>query len=78
MRHVICILFSPNEQRGGEGGALPDFLFCSLFPVQQTTSGTGHHVKYLVVIFGLTTNTLRVRNNNNNNITSIDARTRRC
>ena len=38
-----------NEQRGGRGGAggwgaLPDFLFCSLFPVQQTTSGTGHGV----------------------------------
>ena len=25
----------------GGGGMLPDFLFCSLFPVQQTTSGTG-------------------------------------
>ena len=23
---------------------LPDFLFCSLFPVQQTTSGIGHRV----------------------------------
>ena len=46
MRHVIFILFSPinNEQRGG--GMLPYFLFCSLFPVQQTTSGIGHRVKY--------------------------------
>ena len=26
-------------------GALPDFLCCSLFPVQQTTSGIGHRVK---------------------------------
>ena len=25
---------------------LPDFFFCSLFPVQQTTSGIGHRVKY--------------------------------
>ena len=25
---------------------LPDLLFCSLFPVQQTTSGIGHRVKY--------------------------------
>ena len=23
---------------------LPDFFFCSLFPVQQTTSGIGHRV----------------------------------
>ena len=28
------------------GGALPDFFFCSLFPVQQTTRGIGHRVKY--------------------------------
>ena len=39
---VYFYLFSPNEQqqRGGWGGcALPDFLFCSRFPLQQTTSG---------------------------------------
>ena len=56
MRHVISILFPPNEQRGegGEGGALPDFLFCSLFPVQQTTSGIGHRIKKQ--FFGLATN----------------------
>ena len=30
---------------GGGGGMLPDFFFCSLFPVQQTTSGIGHRVK---------------------------------
>ena len=29
----------------GGGGMLPDFFFCSLFPVQQTTSGIGHRVK---------------------------------
>ena len=30
----------------GDGrGMLPDFFFCSLFPVQQTTSGIGHRVK---------------------------------
>ena len=40
---------------GGGGGMLPVFLFCSLFPVQQTTSGIGH-------VFGLATNTLNVRN----------------
>ena len=57
--------FSPNEQRAGGGrGALPD-CFCLFFvPVQQTTSGIGHHVKYQVVFFGLlATNALNVRNN---------------
>ena len=44
---------------------LPDFFFCYLFPVQQTTSGIGHPCK--VVFFGLATNTLNVRNDNNNN-----------
>ena len=43
---------------------LPDFFFCSLFAVQQTTSGIGDRVKQF---FGLATNTLNVRNNNNNN-----------
>ena len=43
MWHVIFILFSPSEQRGG--GALPDFLFYYFFLVQQTTSGIGHRVK---------------------------------
>ena len=28
------------------GGMLPDFFFCSLFPVQQTTSGIGNRIKY--------------------------------
>ena len=32
---------------GGGGVALPDFFFCSLFPVQQTTSGIGHRVNKL-------------------------------
>ena len=27
------------------GGMPPDFFFCSLFPVQQTTSGIGHRLK---------------------------------
>ena len=38
----------------GGGVALPDFLSCSIFPVQQTTNGIGHRVKYF---FGLATNT---------------------
>ena len=32
---------------------LPDFLFCSLFPVQQTTSGIGQRVVVVVVVFTL-------------------------
>ena len=39
---------------------LPDFFFSSLFHVQQTTSGIGYRVKYLVVFFGLATNTVVV------------------
>ena len=31
---------------------LPDFLFCYFFPVQQTTSGSGHRV-VVVVVFTL-------------------------
>ena len=46
MRHVIFILFSPNEQRrGGGGGGLPDFLFLFAFPYSADTSGIGHRVK---------------------------------
>ena len=49
------LIFSPNEQcRGGGGGMLPDVFVCSLFPVQQTTSGM------FFVFFGLA---LNVRNN---------------
>ena len=40
MRHVIFIVFPPNEQRGG-GAALPDFLLCSLCSVQQTIIRAG-------------------------------------
>ena len=40
--------FGTSSQCGGWGGGdmLPDFSFCSLFPVQQTTSGIGYRVKY--------------------------------
>ena len=47
--------------------ALNQVVLCSLFPVQQTTSGIGHRVKYLVVFFGLATKRLNVRSNNSNN-----------
>ena len=44
-RDIYFVLFSPNEQRG-EGGcaARLTFPFCFLFPVEQTTSWTGHCV----------------------------------
>ena len=46
MRRVILFIFSERAVGGvGGGGMLPDFFFCSLFPVQQTTSGIGHRVK---------------------------------
>ena len=48
MRRVILFIFSERAVCGGWGGGggmLPDFLFCSLFPVQQTTSGISHRVK---------------------------------
>ena len=40
----IFIIFSERAARG-EGGALPDFFFFLVFPIQQTTSGIGHRVK---------------------------------
>ena len=65
MRRVIFVLFfSPNGQYGGGGGMLPDFLFCALFPVQQTTSGIGHPGRCFFSSFlELVTNALNVRNN---------------
>ena len=67
MRRMMFILFSPNEQRGGwggrGGGATRLFSSSLFFPVQQTTSGIGHRV---IFFSGLATNTLNVRNNNNN------------
>ena len=45
LRRVMLFIFSERAVWGvGGGGMLPDFLFCSLFPVQQTTSGIGHRV----------------------------------
>ena len=56
-----------SSARGGAGvGCQPFFFLFS--PVQQTTSGIGHRVKYF--FFGLATNALNVRNNNNNNKTT--------
>ena len=46
-RCVTCFhfIFSERAAWGLGERALPDFLFCSLFPLQQTTSGIGHCVK---------------------------------
>ena len=47
-RHVDAsrdcfILFYLNDEQREDGVALPNFFFCSLFPVhQKTTSGIGH------------------------------------
>ena len=43
MRHVIFILFYPNEQRGG--GCAARLFILLVFPVQQTTIRIGHRVK---------------------------------
>ena len=53
---------------GGKGGAARLFFFP---PVQQTTSGIGHRVNY-VVFFGLATNALNVRNNLSTRVSFMD------
>ena len=46
-RTVSYIYISPinDEQRGGEGVRRQTCSFCSIFPVQHTTSWIGHRVK---------------------------------
>ena len=45
-RGFIFLFFSERAVWGVGGGMLPDFFYCSFFPVQQTTrSGIGHRVK---------------------------------
>ena len=64
MRRVILFfMFSPNEQCGGWGeGMLPDFFILFFFPC------SAYHERdwppCQVVFFGLATNALNVRNNN--------------
>ena len=65
MRRVVFLfLFSERAKRIG-GGDAPRLFFFS--PVQQTTSGIGHLVKYSEVVFSGWQPTLNVRNNNSNN-----------
>ena len=55
----------PSEQREGGRGGCQTSRFCSLFSVQQTTSGIGHYYCAKKVGYvGLATNTLNLRNNN--------------
>ena len=56
MIFIFIYFLRTNSALGGGGeGALPYFFFS--FSVQQTTSGIGHRVnKVLVVFFGLATN----------------------
>ena len=66
MRRVIFMLFSLRTSNvGGGGGALPNLLFYFV-SCSADHERIGHRVKYQVVFLGLATNTLIVRNNNNN------------
>ena len=75
MRRVIFYFFiffyiflRTSSARGGGGGALPDFFFF-FFPCSADQEWDWPPCK--VVFFGLATNALNVRNNNNN--TSLGA-----
>ena len=62
MRHVIFILFSPNEQGGWVGGFAAIILLLFSFPCSADYERDWPPCK--VVAFGLATKTLNVRNNN--------------
>ena len=62
--YFIFLIYFPNEQRAGEGGSADRRFF---FP----PCSADHERDWppcKVVFFGLATNALNVRNNNNNNI----------
>ena len=68
---MYTFIFSERAARGGNGGggALPDFFFFFFFfffPCSADHERDWPPCK--VVFFGLATNALNVRNNNNNNI----------
>ena len=64
----LVFLVSPNEQRAGGGGAARIFLFF-FFPCSADYERDWPPCK--VVFFGLATNALNVRNNNNKQHPSI-------
>ena len=69
MRYVIFMLFSPNEQRGGGwgggggGGGAANFLFHFIF--SQFSRPRAGLATMQSTFFGLETNILNLRNNNN-------------
>ena len=62
---LVFLFFSERAARGGGGGALPDFFLLLFFPRSADHERDWPPCK--VVFFGLATNALNVRNNNNNN-----------
>ena len=64
MRHVILFYFLRTSSVGGGEGALPDILVVFSFLCSADPERDWPPCK---VVFGLATNTLNVRNNNNKN-----------
>ena len=67
MRHVIFILFSPNEQLGrGGGDALPDFFFVSFpYSTDHERDWPPYKVPEQAVFFGLAATFYAEYENNN-------------
>ena len=63
MRRLIFILFSPNEQRGGGGGDAAKL--CTSYFLSFSADHERDRLPCKVLFWGLATNTLNVRNNNN-------------
>ena len=69
--YFLFFIFSPNEQRGGGGGGGEGGVRCQTFYFYFFPCSADHERDWppcKVVFFGLATNALNVRNNNNNNI----------
>ena len=64
-RDFLFFIFSERAARWGGGGALPDFSFFLFFTCSADHERDWPSCK--VVFFGLATNALNGRNNNNNN-----------
>ena len=71
--YLFIYLFSPNGQRAGGGGGVR----CQTFSFSFFICSADHERDWppcKVVFFGLATNALNVRNNNNNNFRAFDVR----